>query len=210
MHPKKILNTKSFIKIALGILLILPISYMFHRSNSPHYGLSPFEKTFLYCIPVLIVLVYILDTWNKSKKTFSLKIIRSIIILVPALILGVALGEVKRLSEDQTLGVIVIGLFLFSFSFAIFYFGAFQYKQLIVKDKSLKKFYYFSMGCFILSCFHVPFWVVFSGGFPLRNFSKLESAVIVFGILLGILGSGSPWIVLLRRLLSGGSYGGKK
>ena len=193
---------KSFLRIIFGILLALPIGYLLLKSNLPGQNYSKFDHILKYFIPVFIALAYIIDTWETSGKNTSPNFVKSILIIIAALIFGVVMGQGEKLNENDFLGTIVIGSSLFSISSIFFYCASFQYRKELFKDQKLKVAYYFSVGSLLLSLFQIPVWVLITGQFPPRGFTDVQALIVTIIVLIALFGPAAPWLLIFQRHLA--------
>ena len=129
------------------------------------------------------------------------KIVKCILVIVAASILGILTGQGKQIYENDLLGATLVWLFVLTFSCLFFMFGSHQYRTAILKDRTLRKAYYFSVLSLVYSFLQIFVWSMLSQQFPPKGFGALSATVLTIGMGISLFGPAAPWIIMFRRQL---------
>jgi len=183
----------SVIRRIFAILLVIPVVYIFFKFNLPNPTFTKLDEILRYLFPIFIALAFLVDNWDKAEKS-SRKIMKCMIVLIAALILGCFSGLGNKVNENQLMGAVLFGALLCSMSGISFYFASFQNRNLFENDTVLRKAYRFAIACFVFSFLQIPIWSVLTGHFPPKGFSGIGALIATIGVVLCLVGPAVPWL----------------
>lgn len=105
----------------------------------------------------------------------------------------------ERMEQDQMLGCLVAWALISSWASALFWHASRPYFPLREKLPALRIPCRISVVALVIAVIQVPLWGVMTGQFPPYNFSGIQVAVVIIGVLFGMVGPGAPGILVFTR-----------
>ena len=107
----------------------------------------------------------------------------------------------NRLNNNQLLGCLVVGTFMFSISLLAFLFGARPFRALGPSDKTIRRAFIFACLSLAYSVLQIPLWSCMTHQFPPGKMSETQAGLATAGVVISLFGPAAPWIVRFVRFI---------